>query len=88
MVVADPEPQPLVSIESSCLSYNFVYSMVTSPSGPPFGSQSAVHNNTGISDVEKFNYLISLLERSAKDAVSGLALTAAIYQQAIAILKK
>ena len=39
--------------------------------------ESAVHNNSELSEVEKFNYLNSLLERSAREAVSGLALTAA-----------
>ena len=38
--------------------------------------------------MEKFNYLNSLLERSAREAVSGLALTAANYCQAIETLKK
>ena len=38
--------------------------------------------------MEKFNYLNSLLERSAQEAVSGLALTAANYRQAIETLKK
>ena len=41
--------------------------------------ESAVHNNDDLSDIEKFNYLTSLLERSAREAVSGLALTAANY---------
>ena len=42
--------------------------------------ESAIHSNTELSDVEKFNYLNSLLERSAREAVSGLALTAANYR--------
>ena len=50
--------------------------------------ESAIHSNTELSDVEKFNYLNSLLERSAREAVSGLALTAANYHQAIETLKK
>ncbi len=50
--------------------------------------ESAVHNNTGLSDVEKFNYLKSLHEHSARESVSGLALTAGNYNQAIEILKK
>ncbi len=50
--------------------------------------ESAVHNNTGLSDVEKFNYLNSLLEHSARESVSGLALTAGNYNQAIETLKK
>ena len=50
--------------------------------------ESAVHNNEDLSAVEKFNYLTSLLERSAQEAISGLALTAANYSEAVATLKK
>ena len=50
--------------------------------------ESAVHDNVELSDIEKFNYLTSLLERSARDAVSGLSLTATNYQKAIDTLKK
>ena len=50
--------------------------------------EAAVHKNDDISNVEKFNYLNSLLERSARDAVVGLVLTEANYSQAIEILKK
>ena len=50
--------------------------------------ESAVHNNRELSDIEKFNYLTSLLERSACEAISGLSLTAANYQRAIETLKK
>jgi hypothetical protein len=49
--------------------------------------ESAVHNKD-LSDVDKFNYLRSLLERSAYDAIVGLTLSAANYQEAIEILKK
>lgn len=38
--------------------------------------------------MEKFNYLNSLLERSAREAVSGRALTTANYGKAIETLKK
>ena len=38
--------------------------------------------------VEKFNYLVSVLEHSAHDAISGLSLTAANYKEAIATLRK
>jgi hypothetical protein len=47
--------------------------------------ESAVHNNGDLSDI---NYLTSLLERSAREAVSGLALTAANYHKAVDTLKK
>ncbi len=50
--------------------------------------EAAVHSRSDLSDVEKFNYLTSLLERSARESVSGLALTAANYHKAIDILKK
>ena len=47
--------------------------------------ESAVHSNDRL---DKFNYLRSLLEGTAYDAVAGLALTAANYEQAVEILKK
>jgi len=50
--------------------------------------QSAVHSNDELSEIEKFNYLNSLLERSAKEAISGFTLTAANYREAISTLQK
>ena len=50
--------------------------------------ESAVHLNIALSDVDKFNYLRSLLERSAYDAIAGLTLSSANYDEAIEILKK
>ena len=50
--------------------------------------QSAIHQNPELSDIDKFNYLKSLLEKSAADAIAGLALTTANYGEAILILKK
>ena len=50
--------------------------------------ESAVHSNDDLSDIEKFNYLNSLLERSAREAVSGLALTSANYHKAVETLQK
>jgi len=49
---------------------------------------SAIHTNEQLSAIEKFNYLNSLLERSAKEAISGYALTATNYQEAVATLQK
>ena len=49
--------------------------------------ESVVHDNDKLSDREKFNYLNSFLEHSAREAISGLALTAANYQKAIDTLK-
>ena len=50
--------------------------------------ESAIHNKSELSEVEKFNYLNTLLDRSGQKAVSGLALTAANYGKAIETLKK
>ena len=50
--------------------------------------KSAVHENEAISDIDKFNYLRSLVEKSAKEAISGLTLSSANYREAIAILQK
>ena len=49
---------------------------------------SAVHKDEELSGIEKFNHMNSLLERSAREAVAGLALTAANYHKAIDTLKK
>ena len=50
--------------------------------------ESAIHSNDRLSEIDKFNYLRSLLEGTAYDAVAGLALSAANYGQAVEILKK
>ena len=47
-----------------------------------------VHNNPNLTSNDKFNYLHLLLEWTAAEAVSGLTLTAANYEEAILILKK
>ena len=48
---------------------------------------SAIHQITGLNEVDKFNYLRSLLRGSARDAVSGLMLTEANYAETISILR-
>ena len=50
--------------------------------------ESAVHKSDSLNDIDKFNYLRSLLERAAYDAISGLTLSAANYKEAIDILQK
>jgi len=50
--------------------------------------ESSVHNNTKLALIDKFNYLNSLLVKSASEAISGLSLTAANYDEAVAILKR
>ena len=49
---------------------------------------SAVHANTSLSRVSKFNYLNSLLEGVAKRAVQGLTLSDANYDAAVEILEQ
>lgn len=51
-------------------------------------SESAVHRNPVLSDIDKFNYLTSLLESAASEAIAGLTLTAANYDEAVATLKR
>lgn len=50
--------------------------------------ESAIDSSPRLSDIDKFNYLQSLLEKSATEAISGLTLTAANYKEAISILNK
>ena len=49
---------------------------------------SSIHTNPTLSSVDKFNYLSSLLDSSAAEAIAGLTLTAANYDEAIATLKR
>ena len=44
--------------------------------------------NPDLTGMDKFNYLHSLLERAAAEAISGLKVTAANYEEAVSILKK
>ena len=50
--------------------------------------ESAIDSCTGLSEIDKFNYLRSLVEKSAAEAISGLTLTADNYKEAVLILKK
>lgn len=50
--------------------------------------ESAIDRSPGLSEIDKFNYLRSLLEKSTSEAISGLTLTAENYQEAVAILKR
>ena len=50
--------------------------------------ESSIDHNPDLSEVDKFNYLNSLLEGPASEAISGLKLTAANYLEAIAILRR
>ena len=50
--------------------------------------EAAVDSNPDLSNVEKFNYLSSLLENTAREAIAGLSLTEANYVEAVSTLKK
>ena len=50
--------------------------------------ESSIDSNSGLSGIDKFNYLKLLLEGPASEGVSGLKLTAANYAEAVSILKK
>lgn len=49
---------------------------------------SAIHDNDDLNDVDKFQYLKSLMEGSAISAISGLPLTSANYKEAVDLLKE
>ena len=50
--------------------------------------KAAIHEDSELSDIDKFTYLRSLLEHTASEAISGLTLTAANYAEAVDILRK
>ena len=50
--------------------------------------ESAVHKNPSLSNKDNSNYLNSLLDRSAADAIMELPLTSSNYKEAIDILKQ
>ena len=49
--------------------------------------RSAVHDNSSISDVQKFNYLRAQLRDGAERVIAGLPLTSANYAKSIQLLK-
>ena len=50
--------------------------------------KAAIHEDPELSDIDKFTYLRSLLEHTASEAISGLALTTTNYAEAVDILRK
>ena len=50
--------------------------------------ESSIHHHPDLSDIDKFNYLCTLLESTASEAISGLKLTSTNYRVAITILQK
>ena len=49
---------------------------------------SSIHKNSSLNDIDKFNYLRTLLKGAAREAVAGLMLTSANYCEPISILRK
>ena len=49
--------------------------------------ESAVYNNPTLTSIDKFNYLNSLLESAAAEAITGLTLMSANYEEGIATLR-
>ena len=52
------------------------------------GLQSAAHNNPGLSCIDKFNYLKSILDGNAARAIQGLPLTEGNYEADVKILQE
>ena len=50
--------------------------------------ESAVHQNPALTNNDKFSYLNSLWELTAAEAVAGLTLTSAKYDEAVTMLKR
>ena len=50
--------------------------------------EEAIHKNTNLSNVEKMNYLVSLLEGEASECIKGLNLTNENYENARELLAK
>ena len=50
--------------------------------------ESLIHQSLDLSPIDKFAYLNSLLDGSEAEAISGLRVTAANYEEAMAILQK
>ena len=48
----------------------------------------AIHTNSSLSDIEKFNYLRFYLTETTSEYIKGLSLTSANYQKAVEILKE
>ena len=61
---------------------------VTTWMGFWYSYKSAVHDNVNLSKIDKFNYLRSLLEGAASQAIQGLALSSDNYDSAVELLEQ
>ena len=48
----------------------------------------AIHTNSSVRDIEKFNYLRSYLTEATGECIKGLSLTSANYQKTVEMLKE
>ena len=48
---------------------------------------SSIHSNPTLSDIDKFNYLVSFLESTAAESIGGLTPTSSNYKEAVDTLK-
>ena len=101
-VNSQASPQQTITTNMTTTPGNFMSSLPKLPKLelPEFGGQitewnsywdlydSAIHSNPSISKVNKFNYLQSLLEGNAAQAIKGLTLTGANYDAAVKILQE
>ena len=91
-ILSDDSPQSQVHDAGSQIKLPKLVlkdSMSILQSGVHFGTlfEAAIHKNSKLATIDKFNYLNSLLEKTAAEAIAGLALTNANYEEAITILK-
>lgn len=50
--------------------------------------ESSIDKNDGLSPVDKFSYLRSLVQEPARSTIAGFTLTGANYEEAVGVLKK
>ena len=88
-------PQPVLTPSTAPIKAKLPKLSLNKFSGNPVDWQafwdsfdSAVGSNSSLSDVDKFNYLKSLLHGSAEETISGFSLTKENYCEAIKLLKK
>ena len=49
--------------------------------------ESSIDKNDGLSTVDKFSYLRSLVQEPARSTIAGFALTGANYEEAVRVLR-
>ena len=88
LIVIPPGPTPIPRVKLPKLSIKKFNGDLTKWITFWDSFSSSIHSNPSLSNVDKFNYLNSLLESTAAESISGLTLTSANYDEAIATLKR